>query len=237
MLYWSHYCEYPPWRHVKTLMTLQTLLTRHFRQCSCVAGICIWNDGGRTKCQNVVFYRALLPSCPRKKCSGTIQRTSVWQETITHFLLNIFIPSACTAWARWGGAGRGAGRISRIVFYDEWTSWAPPAPPSHFISIERLSTLQSHYLHYLHYIYRDIIYIIYLQISSPAWQGGGGHVTVLQFAQMKLQFSWSPSNWDASTVSRTPEITPAIQKYLLSTANDHLRKYMIVFKHTVCIFV
>ena len=135
------------------------------------------------------------------------------------------------------GPGRGAGRISRIVFYDEWTSWAPPAPPSHFISIERLSTLQSHYLHYLHYIYRVIIYIIYLQISSPAWQGGGGHVTVLQFAQMKLQFSWSPSNWDASTVSRTPEITPALQKYLLSTANDHLRKYMVVFKHTVCIFV
>ena len=61
-----------------------------------------------------------------------------------------------------GGAGRGAGRISRIVFYDEWTSWAPPAPPSHFISIPRviiytteslsiLSTLylQSYYLHYL----------------------------------------------------------------------------------------
>ena len=141
----------------------------------------------------------------------------------------------------------GAGRISRIVFYDEWTSWAPPAPPSHFISIPRviiyttesLSTLSTLYLqsYYLHYIYRVIIYIIYLQISSPAWQGGGGHVTVLQFAQMKLQFSWSPSNWDASTVSRTPEITPAIQKYLLSTANDHLRKYMTVFKHTVCIFV
>ena len=64
----------------------------------------------------------------------------------------------CLGWAGLGWAGR----ISRIVFYDEWTSWAPPAPPSHFISIPRviiytteslsiLSTLylQSYYLHYL----------------------------------------------------------------------------------------
>ena len=59
----------------------------------------------------------------------------------------------------------GAGRISRIVFYDEWTSWAPPAPPSHFISIPRviiyttesLSTLSTLYLqsYYLHYLFAD----------------------------------------------------------------------------------
>ena len=160
MLYWSHYCKYPPWRHVKTLMTLQTLLTRHFRQCSCVAGICIWNDGGRTKCQNVVFYRALLPSCPHKKCSGTIQRTSVWQETITHFLLNIFIPSACTAWA--GRGWDGLGGYHALCFMTSGQAGHRPAPPSHFISIPRviiytteslsiLSTLylQSYYLHYL----------------------------------------------------------------------------------------
>ena len=113
-----------------------------------------------------------------------------------------------------------------------------PAPPSHFISIQSLSTLstlylQSYYLHYLHYLQSYCLYYLFadfhsFSIRSGAGQGGGGHVTVLQFAQMKLQFSWSPSNWDAGTVSSAPEITPALQKYLLSTANDHLRKYMIV---------
>ena len=106
-----------------------------------------WRQNKMSKC--CVFTSHCYRAAPRKKCSGTIQRTSVWQETITHFLLSIFIPSACAGWAGlgWAGlgwAGLGAVRISRIVFYDEWTSWA--------LASTSLAL----------YIYTVIIYTIYI---------------------------------------------------------------------------
>ena len=173
-----------------------------------------WRQNKMSKC--CVFTSHCFRAAPRKKCRGTIQRTSVWQETITHFLLSIFIPSACAGWAGLGWAGLGwAGRGADITHCVLWRVDKLSAGQH----LPRTLYLYSHYLHYLHYIYRVIIftiyrvivYIIYLQISTPSLSAAAQDKVVVATSQFCSLHKWN-CNFPDHRPTEMQAPCPALQK-------------------------
>ena len=221
MLYWSHYCECSAWRHVTTLMTpqtlqtLQTLLTRHFRRRSCVAGICIWNDGGRTKCQNVVFLPRTASELPPAKSVEAQSSAHQCDKRQSHISSSAFssllLVLAGLGWAGLGWARRGADITHCVLWRVDKLSAGQHLP--------RTLYLYSHYLHYLHYIYRVIIftiyrvivYIIYLQISTPSLSAAAQDKVVVATSQFCSLHKWN-CNFPDHRPTEMQAPCPALQK-------------------------